>query len=79
MTIGVKDANVLTDSPIIQGKINGIYSTKNFNFYDGTIKGVSAAINNEQKIGDKETGYGLGHATEVINEETYNIVYLEQQ
>ena len=88
LTIGVKDGNVDTTSPIIQGKTYGVTSAVGYNFYDGTIKGqtypIGIATQNgyntnstndttKSKIADKETN------TDYVmdNEGNYKILYLE--
>ena len=42
--IGEKDGTINTSSPMISGKKNGVNSSGTFNFYDGTIKGMTSAI-----------------------------------
>ena len=81
-TIGIKDGDVSTDSPVIQGVPNGIYTANSatFNFYDGIVKGKTAAFYNNHinNISDKETGYEvLTSETEVIDGETYRLAYLK--
>ena len=58
VTIGSTSDYGLTEGLLIQGKINGITSAMQFNFYGGMIKGVGQAMNN------------LGHA---IKPEVYSI------
>ena len=77
VTIGVKDDNPGLNTITIRGKTYGIYATQTFKLYDGTISGETAAINDESKISDKESGYGLKHSTEVVDNVTYNTVFLE--
>ena len=76
MTIGTKDGNVDTTSPVIQGATYGVSSSTNFKFYDGIIKGKTNDFNNEAKIEEKEEGYNVVHHTELIDEETYQTAYL---
>ncbi len=73
VTIGIKDADPNPSSLSIQGKSYGVYATQTFKFYDGTISGETAAINDESKINDKETGYGLQHTVDG----TYKNAFLE--
>ncbi len=75
LTIGTKDGNVNETSPTIQGSSSGVMSSTNFNFYDGIIKGKTNAFENEAKITDKETGYGIYKDTEIIN----NVIYKTAQ
>ena len=50
LVIGTKDGSINSTSPSIQGAINGVYSSPNYSFYDGIIKGKSNAVNNQAKI-----------------------------
>ena len=76
MTIGVKDGNVDASFPEIQGTY-GVFSTTNFNFYDGILKGKTNAINDITKLQDKEVGYGILYGTEDIEGTTYKTAILE--
>ena len=76
MTIGIKDGNVEKKSPMLQGSTYGVNSSKNYNFYDGIVKGKNAAFNNETRIEDKEPEYGLLGGTELINGEKYKTAHL---
>ena len=76
LTIGKKDGNVNSNSPVLQGAAYGVTSTTNFNFYDGIIKGKTDCFNNENKIIDKETGYGILKDTEIIGNYTYKTAQL---
>ena len=67
VTVGQKDGVYDTESIIIEGEGNGIYSDVEYSIYDGMIKGKVAAVNNESKItsieddatkvNDEEDGY----------------------
>lgn len=76
MTIGTKDGSVSKTSPLIKGYANGINSTTNFSFYDGIVKGATSAINNTQKITDKEPEYDITNSQETIDGTTYKTMYL---
>ncbi len=76
MTIGVKDNNINRNSLLIQGEANGIYSTVNFNFYDGTAKGKTIAIDSTSKVADVETGYNVVTTGETISGSLYSVSYL---
>ena len=78
LTIGTKDGNINTTSPVFQGATNGIKSTTNFNFYDGIAKGKTKAIENENKISDKEDNSVITHVSETIDSDTYDTAYLTQ-
>ena len=45
LEIGTQDGNINTSSPNLMGAIYGVKNTGTFRFYDGIIKGASAAIN----------------------------------
>ena len=77
LTIGDKDGTIDTTTPVFQGGQYGIKSTANFNFYDGISKGITGAINTENKIVDMETGAQIAHGTETIDGATYQTAYLE--
>ena len=76
MRIGTKDGNASTTSPIIQGGASGISSTSSFDYYDGTIKGVTSAINNETNVNDIETDCRIFHSQEIINNNIYKTAFL---
>lgn len=73
LTIGVKDGTPSTTSPEIIGKTHGVFSDKSFVFYDGIVKGSTAAFNNESLITEIETGYTLVHGAENIGGVNYAI------
>ena len=79
-TIGTKDGNISTTTPLIQGTKYGIYlQSGTFNFYDGIAKGVTAHIyNRDTKLTDYDDtiGYSFYDGTEEINGETYRVTYL---
>ena len=77
MIIGTKDGDSDPDSLLIQGKTYGVYSTKNFKYYDGTIKGTTRAINDVSKINDLETNCFVNYTSEVIDGKTYQVAYLD--
>ena len=76
LVIGDKDGVIDKTTPIIQGSTYGIETIPMFSFYDGTLKGVTNAINNESKIFDIEAGSEIIHDTEVIESVTYKTAYL---
>ena len=77
LTIGEKDGNINSTTPVFQGVTNGIKSTVNFKFYDGIAKGKGKAIENESKVADKEDNSVIGHGEETIDNEVYKTAYLE--
>ena len=58
VTLGEKDG-VAGDKPVLIGETYGINATGTFNFYDGIIKGKTHAINDENKMSDREEGSTL--------------------
>ena len=76
LIIGTKDGNIDNSSPILQGYTYGIKATTNYSFYDGTIKGKTAALADETMLSDIETGKELIHSVEKINGVNYNVVHL---
>ena len=57
LVIGEEGGGVSTTSPIIQGKKYGVNSSKDYSFFDGILKGETAATNDNSKITTWETGY----------------------
>ena len=76
MTIGVKDSNINRNSLLIKGELAGIYSTVNFNYYDGTAKGKTVGINSASKVADVEMGYQIVTKGETIDGDLYSVNYL---
>lgn len=76
MTIGTKDEIINRNSPIIQGISSGIASTTNYNFYDGTVKGVTMAFDPISKVANIETGYNIISSEESISTTVYKTAYL---
>ena len=75
LTIGIRDGVIDITAPIFQGATYGINSTTNFNFYDGIVKGVTAAFQNEARVTGYEVGSTLAHGTEMIDGVTYKTAY----
>lgn len=76
LTIGDDNDGVLDKtSPSIQGTY-GVYSTTNFDYYDGIIKGKTKAFYNESYIDHTPTGTDLLHGTEQIGNTTYKTAWL---
>lgn len=71
LTIGTNDGSVNSSKPTIQGETHGVYNTGTLNFYDGTIKGITDAI--DGTVADQETTIASG--TEVIDNKTYYTAY----
>lgn len=73
LLVGVKDGVVSTTTPLIQGVDMAITSTTTYKVYDGIFKGINDSFNDETKINEFETGYGLTPSTEVIDGYTYKV------
>ena len=76
MTIGVKDGNINTSAPLMQGVIYGVNATANYNFYDGIMKGKTGAFNSNNYINDIETNYQIARSEEIINGQNYKVAFL---
>ena len=77
LVVGVKDGTIDTQSILIQGKNYGIASSVNYSLYDGTmIAQVNAAVNNVNKITDKEVNSTIYTTTNVVDGVTYKYLYL---
>ena len=79
LIIGTDDEEVYTDSPVIQGYINGVTSsaTGTLEFYDGIVKGGTSAFNNDDYIDEIDSRSTVEHSTEQIDGDTYDIAYLD--
>ena len=76
VTLGTKDGSVNVSSPIVQGMSYGIKNVGILNFYDGTIKGVTGAV--EGTITEEEENTREVNGTEPIDEEiSYLTLHLE--
>ena len=78
LIVGTKDDDPNLSTPIIQGKTLGITSTPNYKFYNGIIRGVNNATNNDSKITEVETGFSITHREEEIEGIVYKEIYLSQ-
>lgn len=76
MTIGTEDGVSNKTTPVIQGFKYGIYSTSNFNFFDGIAKGATSAIYDISKVANKEAGYNIINSEETIDGKVYKTAYL---
>ena len=76
MTIGTNDGTINT-TPIIQGKTYGITSTSNYKLYDGIVKGITNAVNDQAKITEIADNSQITTSTESIDNKTYKTLYLE--
>ncbi len=79
LIIGTDDAEVHTDSPVIQGYTNGVTTTTagTLEFYDGIVKGKTSAFNDENYIDTIDSNSTLDHSTEQINGDTYRTAFLD--
>ena len=76
VTIGTKDGTVSSTLPSLQGATYGLESAGNVNYYDGVIKGKTAAIYDETKVVDKEVNYIINHSSQTIGTDTYDVATL---
>lgn len=73
-TIGIKDGNISSSSPILNGLTTGVNNTGTLNFYDGIIRGTNITIDgNINEIEDNATRID---STETINGVTYQTTTL---
>ena len=75
LTIGIKDGNINSNTPVLIGEVHGVRSTGTFNFYDGIIKGKTDAI--DGTIASIEDNSQVVNGTEVISGSTYITAHLE--
>ena len=78
LTIGVKDGNVSKTTPLIMGAQYGVHTTTNINFYDGIIKGKTAAFSSVGLVADVETNCGIVDGVESIDGVVYKTATLGQ-
>ena len=76
MIIGTEDGNPNRTTPLIIGTTEGVESTTNYSFYNGTIKGKTFAVSNLNRITSIESGYNIAHSEEQIGNTTYEAIYL---
>ncbi len=78
LIIGEEGGNIDATSPVIQGATYGVNTTTStVEFYDGIVKGVTHAFNNEDRISGIEDHCAITHSSEVIDGDTYETAYLE--
>lgn len=81
LTIGVEDGVADSSSPILQGATYGVNTSVDISMFDGKLRGKTAAINNTSRImttEDGATAVGIDAvATEVVDGETYKVVYYQ--
>lgn len=78
MTIGTWDGNANVNSLLLKGSTYGIESSQTFNYYDGTIEGITDVFNfsNEEYIGKKEAAHSIEYGEIVENSKTYKTAHL---
>ena len=77
LSIGIKGGSVSTTSPSITGNVYGVNNTKTLKFYDGILKGKTAAISGS--IAETEPNYEKYDDTEIIDGYTYYTAYLVEE
>ena len=75
LTLGTKDGNISTSTPVIIGETYGLRNLGTFNFYDGIIKGITDAYSGT--LNDQETNSQEVTDSEIISGKTYITKYLE--
>ena len=75
LNIGTADGTINQATPTIIGKLNGVNNTGTFNFYDGTIKGMTAVSNATPN--NIEANSQVVTGTEDIGGQTYYTAHLE--
>ena len=81
LTIGIKDGNVSTTSPVLQGATYAINNTSNnsstFKFYDGIMKYKTDKFDTTNvSVSEIETGTGFFYGTESIGGDNYQTACL---
>ena len=76
LVIGIPGDGIFTSAPIIRGATYGVNAIAPIEFYDGTLQGKTAAINNEAMI-TAEEGATKVNGTTVISGVTYQTLYYE--
>lgn len=81
LEIGEEDGAIDSTTPILQGATYGLNTSVNVSMFDGKLRGKSKAINDTSRITTTETGatsVGIDTVvTEVIDNETYKIIYYQ--
>ncbi len=72
----LRGGGISNTSPEIRGKTYGLKSTSSATteFYDGILKGVTAAVNGTITTEEQNSSEATG--TETIGSDTYNTLYL---
>lgn len=80
VVIGTKDNDPDPDTILIRGNTYGVYNTKVFSFYDGTIAGKTNAVYNESVITSNniESNCFIEHENKVIEGVPYKTIILEE-
>ena len=74
--IGVSDDGIVGGStPVIQGATYGVNATVGVEYYDGVLRGITAAINDEQMILASETNANMVVGTTQIGSVIYQTLY----
>lgn len=76
LVIGEQGGTPSGSNPSITGLTYGVTSNGNWKYYDGIIKGKTAAINDESNISEIESGFEILHKNETISGNVYDTVHL---
>ena len=77
LELGDKDGVASNIAPVVQGVTNALTALNNseVHFYDGILKGKTAAINDPTKVTDTEDGAEPVEGEETINNALYHTLY----
>ena len=75
LIVGTQGGGINTSTPILRGATYGVQNSATFNFYDGTLYGVTNAISGS--VSSREQNSTITNTTEVIDNITYKKAYLQ--
>ena len=64
------------NTPVIIGKNYGVSTATNINYYDGIVKGLNNAFNDETYLYDMDPALTLNRTTEKVGNNTFKVVQL---
>lgn len=77
LQLGTENGSIDNTTPTVQGRTYGVYNYNNgtFEFYDGTVKGITNSIN--VTVTEAEPAGTRVDTTEIIDSSTYHITYYQ--
>ncbi len=77
LQLGTENGSIDNTTPTAQGRTYGVYNYNNgtFEFYDGTVKGITNSINGT--VTEAEPAGTRVDTTEIIDSSTYHITYYQ--